>query len=170
MIPNMSTLPGRLGTLTARDVMTRAVIVLTEDESVEDAVARLKEHHITGAPVVDGTGKLVGILSLSDLVTPPGDAPSSQLVPLAHEDVTAWDLFDRGGPLDRQMGVERVSQRMSRHVASVSEESSLVEAARVMCSGHWHRVPVVDGAGSLCGIISSMDVLAALVNVADEAA
>jgi CBS-domain-containing membrane protein len=39
-----------------------------------------------------------------------------------------------------------------------------------MCDGHWHRVPVVDDAGALCGIISTMDVLAALVNAADESA
>jgi CBS-domain-containing membrane protein len=169
-MPCMSTLPGRLGTLTAHDVMTRAVIVLSQDETVEAAVARLKEHHITGAPVVDTAGKLVGILSISDLVTP--HAPQSGPVPLTHdeEDLAAWDLFDRGGPLDSQTGVERVAERMSREVAAVSERAPLVEAARVMCSGHWHRVPVVDASGGLCGIISSMDVLAAVVNAADEAA
>ena len=37
-----------------------------------------------------------------------------------------------------------------------------------MCSGHWHRVSVVDDEGALINIVSTMDVLAALVNVADE--
>ena len=175
----MSTLPGRLGTLTARDVMTRAVIVLSEDESVDEAVVRLKEHHITGAPVIDESGKLVGILSLQDIVAQPGAAsPSDRLASLGPgegvtawnlEGATAWNLFDRGGSLDSETGIERVSQRMSRQVASVAEHVSLVDTARVMCDGHWHRVPVVDSGGALCGIISSMDVLAALVNAADEA-
>ena len=49
-------------------------------------------------------------------------------------------------------------------------KAPLVEVARVMCDGHWHRVPVVDDGGALCGIISTMDVLAALVNAADESA
>jgi CBS-domain-containing membrane protein len=59
---------------------------------------------------------------------------------------------------------------MSRQVRSVPDKAPLVEVARVMCDGHWHRVPVVDDGGALCGIISTMDVLAALVNAADESA
>ncbi|HUG91290.1 MAG TPA: CBS domain-containing protein, partial [Planctomycetaceae bacterium] len=139
----------------------------------------LKENRITGAPVVDDGGKLVGILSMSDLVAPAGEPLTpSRPVPLDHaegvaawnvEGATAWELFERGGPLGTRTGVERVAQRMSRHVASVAEDATLVEAARVMCDGHWHRVPVVAAGGGLCGIISSMDVLAALVNAADEA-
>ncbi len=80
-----------------------------------------------------------------------------------------WDLFDRANQLDSDLGVERVSQRMSKQVTSVTEQAPIVEVARVMCDGHWHRVPVVDESGKLSGIISTMDVLAALVNVADEA-
>lgn len=168
----MKILPGRLGTLTARDVMTPDVVVVSEGDTVESAVAQLKSRHITGAPVVDDNGKLVGILSVADLVrqaiksAPDADAPP---VSLAHgDDVTSWDLFDRAQPLDSSAGGEQVKQRMTTSVTSVAEHAPLVEVARVMCSGHWHRVPVVDNTGGLKGIISTMDILAALVNTADE--
>ena len=167
----MSQLSGRLGSLRAQDVMTRDVIMLRESDSINYAVRSLKEHHITGAPVVDAEGRFVGILSVSDLVravpfvAPPGSPP----IALAHgNDITTWDLFDKAGPLHPDVGVERVGQRMSRQVTSVLYSAPLVEVARVMCEGHWHRVPVVKPSGALCGIISTMDILAALVNAADE--
>jgi CBS-domain-containing membrane protein len=166
-------LPGRLGTLTARDVMTGDIITVSESDTIESAVAQLKEQHISGAPVIDDRGRFVGILSLADLVVGIGGEQRSsgtQPTALAHgHDVTTWDLFDRANPLDRDIHIERVSQRMSRQTVSVAEYTPLVEVARVMCDGHWHRVPVVSDAGQLCGIISSMDILAALVNAADEA-
>jgi len=169
----MGTLPGRLGLLRARDVMTKVVITLNESDSIQSAVELLKEHHITGAPVVGDQGRFVGILSLSDLARKTTDAETADTspdAPLAHgEDTTSWELFEHALPLDEATGVEQVGQRMSRRVTSVTGDAPIVEVARAMCDGHWHRVPVVDPQGSLCGIISTMDILAALVNTADEA-
>ena len=165
----MAILPGRLGTLAARDVMTKVVIVLSESDRIGSAISKLKESRITGAPVVDDTGKFVGILSISDLLrTAPLDAEVAPTA-LAHEEGdTTWHLFESARPLTSESADERVRDRMSRRVTSISDGAPLVEVARVMCGGHWHRVPVVDDVGGLCGIISTMDVLAALVNAADE--
>lgn len=168
----MGSLPGRLGSLTAQDVMTRQIIGLLETDTLEDAVKTLKEHRISGAPVTDAGGKLVGILSITDLVGASGaGAPTTMRpIPLAedHHDTMTWDLFDRANAMESQAHAELVQQRMSRQIASVSADAPLVEVARVMCHGHWHRVPVVDENGGLCGIIATMDILAALVNVSDE--
>lgn len=167
----MTSLPGRLGTLTANDVMTKSLICVSESDNIDAALATLKSHHITGAPVVDADNKLVGILSLSDLVQTDGSAGDSGVshTPLAHGNAGAtWDLFEIAQPLDEQAGQELVRDRMSSTVTSVTQYAPLVEVARVMCDGHWHRVPVVDAAGKLHGIISTMDVLAAMVHAADE--
>lgn len=166
----MSRLPGRLGTLVARDIMTPQVFVVQEADTVDEALRVLRSHHITGAPVVDERGRFVGILSLSDLLEiPQPSATSPPPSSLAHgSDGAAWHLFDRAQPLDAQAGSASVSSRMSHRVTSVVEDAPLVEVARAMCDGHWHRVPVVNAVGALCGIISTMDVLAAIVNAADE--
>lgn len=63
---------------------------------------------------------------------------------------------------------ETVVDCMSPTVSGVSPDQLLVEVARKMCIGHWHRAPVVGADGKLVGIISTMDVLAALVNMFDE--
>jgi CBS-domain-containing membrane protein len=162
----MPDLPGRLGELQAGDIMTGAVIVVRESDSIQDAVATLRSAHITGAPVVDAAGKLVGILSIRDLIAPSSETPQ----PLSHgRDHTSWDLFDRAGSMTDEHSRQTVKDRMSTHVASVAAHATLVDVARVMCDGHWHRVPVVDRSGAIKGIISTMDVLAAVVNAADEA-
>ena len=169
-------LPGRLGQLRAIDVMTRDVVSLTENISIEIAVSQLKEAHITGAPVTSNDGKLVGILSLNDLVLLEEQADSKRGSPVAlapGADRTPWNLFQLAASInesvrDEQQKNETVGERMSTHVTSINELSTLIDVARIMCDGHWHRVPVVDAFGKLTGIISSMDLMAALVNVADE--
>ncbi len=169
----MTTLPGRLGILTAHDVMTGNVVCVREADTIDTAIDVLRANHITGAPVVDEQGKLVGILSLNDLITAPNDgsADESLPTPLAHgADRNTWDLFERTGRVIAHASEQKAGDRMSRQVMSVTENASLVDIARAMCDGHWHRVPVVDNAGSLTGIISTMDVLAALVNAHDELA
>ena len=166
----MGKLVGRLGELRARDVMTRDVIVVREADPLQTAIETLKEHHITGVPVVDAQGRFVGILSMADLVerSLPG---TDRIVCLPHgRDGASWDLFERAIVPVMDAHAELVGQRMSRRVVSVPEHLRLVDVARVMCDGHWHRVPVVTNDGNLCGIISTMDVLAALVNAAEEPA
>lgn len=166
----MAKLPGRLGSLTAQDIMTRDVITLLDSASVDIAITQLRENHITGAPVVDGVGRLVGVLSLRDLMNVArGKQRKRDPIPLAHgRDQTTWDLFAQATPLDSKLRAQTVSERMTQTVTSVTTDAPLVEVARAMCNGHWHRVPVVDEHNTLCGIIATMDILAAIVNAADE--
>jgi CBS-domain-containing membrane protein len=163
----MTVLPGRLGMLTAHDVMTRSIITLQTDERVEDAVVKLRENHITGAPVVDGSGKLVGILSISDLVDQ-SDATGGHKFHGQVEGRGTWQLFSTIDSLAKGSGGQTVGERMSSRVTSVEESTLLLDLARTMCDGHWHRVPVISAEGEVCGIVSTMDILAAIVNVADE--
>ena len=164
----MSELPGRLGTLLARDVMTSNVVTLKNSDTICAAVSTLREHDITGAPVVDDAGNLVGILSMSDLLpataaTEPRENPSGLAEP-----GMAWNLFDAAETSIKEIDEETVASRMSTVVRSVLETATLVSVARAMCDGHWHRVPVVSNSGSVAGIVSTMDVLAAMINAADE--
>jgi CBS domain-containing protein len=57
---------------------------------------------------------------------------------------------------------------MSKRVHSLLPGESLLKAARTMCEQHLHRLPVVDDEGRVVGIISTMDIVAAVVNAVDE--
>lgn len=167
----MSKLPGRLSTLSAHDIMTSKLVMLSDEESIGSAAAKLKQHGITGAPVVNEHDVPVGMLSLSDMIQGENIEASDDEdaeEPLASDDAHTWELFEHVSNQIKSDDEETVSQRMSQRLVTVTDDTPLLEIARVMCDGHWHRVAVVDATGSLCGIVSTMDVLAALINTADE--
>lgn len=160
----MPSLVTRLLTLKAIDVMTSKPVTLDATASVASAVATLERHQITGAPVVDEAGRVIGMFSLWDFVHSQTRSGRS-----ANRDPENPQLKSPEGARPPALAESvTVADWMSRTEGSVPRDQLLVEVARTMCIAHWHRVPVVMGDGQLVGIISTMDVLAALVNLFDE--
>ena len=169
----MTRLSERLATLTARDIMTEKLVLLGESDTIQHAANLFRDLHISGAPVVNAEGKPMGLLSVMDIapavlarVCIPAAAPRPQTREAEWEEVCQFLNSDSNC---REAG-ELVTKWMSRRLVSVRETTPLVEVARVMGEGHWHRVTVVDETGRLKGIVSTMDVLAALVQASDEQA
>ncbi len=137
----------RLITLKVKDVMTRNVVCVDRDQPLTEAAALFVEKRVSGAPVVDADGRCVGVLSALDYVK--------------REDHLQKTTEDGSGS-------ECVSDRMSKGVRFVRPDQTLLTAARLMCVQHVHRLPVLDADGRTDGVITSMDVVAALVNAIDE--
>jgi len=170
----MMSLSERLATLTAHDIMTEKLVLLDECDTIQHAANLFRDLHISGAPVVDAAGKPIGLLSVADIVpavTARRHAPPATPRPQSRE--SEWEeicqILNSGSRAEAGAG-ELVTRWMSRRLVSVREHTPLVDVARVMCNGHWHRVTVVDDTGRLKGIVSTMDVLAAIVHAADEQA
>lgn len=164
----MSPIPGRLGSLTARDVMSSDVLVLRDSQPITEAVQLLKSRRHSGAPVTDSRGRLVGTFSLRNLT---GVKPSSGTTPATtasemDSSVLSEAAFEK--LVKSSMKDERVCERMTENAPSVSESASLIDVARLMYDFHTHRIPVTNVGGELTGIITTMDVMAALVHTADE--
>jgi len=140
---------GRLRMLRVADVMTRDVIVVSAHQPVLDVARNFTEHDVTAAPVVDESGRCVGFFSSADSLR--RALPQGRTEPAAES--TSPALVDRF---------------MTRDVCTVSPGASLLEAARLMCNEHLHRLPVVDDNERVVGIISTMDIVAALSNAIDE--
>jgi nucleotide-binding universal stress UspA family protein/predicted transcriptional regulator len=134
-----------------RDLMTRDLAVLRADEPLTTALRKLLRHRVSGAPVVDGAGKLVGVLSEHDLL--------------------AWDqgmldllAGDPGMPpadYRRRVAMARVGDVMSRSPVTVDEDTPLDAAMRTLVHHAMRRLPVVRD-GQLVGILTRADVLRAL--------
>jgi CBS domain-containing protein len=142
-----------------RSSMTEVLSALAPDTCVAAAARLFHEQHLSGAPVVDERGHLVGVVSQTDLV----DAPRGGVVGVAH-----YYLVHGGKTLTSSIipGAEAASgvvgDCMRRDVQTVSPGSPLRDAVRVMVTHEIHRVLVVD-AGRLVGLVSTMDVLRALM-------
>ncbi len=144
----------------ASDIMTREVATVTPETRIEDLCDLFQERRITGAPVVDPEGRLVGIVSKDDvLFRGRGVASESRQT----SDIRA--LFSSGfvGFNQGSDGPATVGEIMTREVVSAQEDSAIDELCRLMWEKRIHRVPIVRGV-LLVGIVSALDVCRAVLN------
>jgi CBS domain-containing protein len=160
------------GKVLARDVMRTDVLTLLADDSIRDAAEQLEEIHASGAAVVDDSGRLLGVLTLSDIarsehVDDQGVATRlrAELEPDRSTEVEGVDedLFETDDFRDRVVGRVRIADWMSQGVTSVSPKATLAAVCRIMLDEDIHRVFVLDG-DRLCGVISTKDVVRVLAS------
>jgi CBS domain-containing protein len=148
-----------MATKTVSDVMTNDVYAFAQDTSIETAARLLVNRHITGAPVISGAGKPIGVVTIADLVDP--DRPRTQRdgYPLYYR-VADDELAEVGDDVSVTEG--QVADVMSPFVLSIESGASLTEAAHRMLSEQVHRLLVMDDT-RLVGIVTSLDLLRGLV-------
>ena len=140
--------------LPAQDVMTRDVVSVSEKALVREAVALLVGREFRALPVVDKEGRVTGVVSSGDLVERGGLGARIELL-------SAMSESARRSFLD-QLPTRRVATVMTAVPATVRTTDSLASATRLMAERRIKRVPVVDEAGQLAGILSRSDVLRAV--------
>lgn len=156
----------RLLSLRVADAMTKDIVTLAPQQTMAEAAAVFVDHGITGAPVVDDSGRCIGVLSATDFVRERLHCPTDRRIEAARQ-APAGSLFE-AVPYDLAEDADRVGERMTPAVHAVPRDASLIDAARILCDSHVHRVPVLDDEGRLQGILSSLDIVAALVNAIEE--
>ena len=119
------------------DYMSAHLITFSPDMPVLDAIHKLLENHISGAPVVDDHGSLVGMLSEKDCLK----------------------VALHAGYEDHPAGL--VSEYMAHSVDTVEANKSIVDVAKMFITGQYRRYPVIKD-NRLVGQISRRDVLKAL--------
>ena len=127
----------------AKDLMQVNVITVQDDTTLEEVLDLLMQEHISGAPVVDRDGVLVGVVSQVDVFFGGRTRPG---------------LNDGPGEGDQ---VTRVRDVMTSPPICTSEDTPVNDMAEVMCKLHIHRLPVVSS-GRLTGMVSSIDICRAM--------
>ena len=140
------------------EVMTREPITVKAETPLGEAIKILAEKRISGLPVVDDAGHLIGIISETDLmwqqagVTPPAyfvifDSVIYLKNPLEYE-----------RELHKALG-QTVGEVMSKKPITISPDKLLREAARMMRDSKIHRLPVLDDSEQVIGILSLGDII-----------
>ncbi|KRQ03172.1 CBS domain-containing protein [Bradyrhizobium manausense] len=141
----------------AHQIMSRRVVTIRPNAPVADAVKVMLAHHISGLPVVDPAGTLVGILCESDFLRRPEIGTAHErnrlLTMLRGADRTAAEFVKEHG--------RTVEQVMTRQPVSTTEQAPLVEVADMMERRHLNHVPVMRGE-RIVGIITRSDFLSAV--------
>lgn len=148
---------------TVGDVMSRDPITATPDTPLTDVIRILAERRISGLPVVDQNGKLVGVISETDLmwresgVTPPAYIMLLDSV-IYLENPARYDR-----DLHKALG-QTVGEVMSSNPMTISPDKSLQEAARLMHERGVHRLPVLDANEQVVGVLTRGDIVRAMAS------
>ena len=146
--------PGKVG-----QIMHRQVVSISADTIVGDAARLFVEHRISGAPVVDAQGKLLGVVSLVDIARALPKLRAEPVIwncrPDFYRDVWDDEVAHVSVPKECSLKVRDV---MSRNAFTVDESEPIGEAANLMLEAGIHRL-IVTSNGKMVGIISSMDIL-----------
>ena len=124
------------------ELMQKAVKTVNLDAAVNDAVVTLADSHISALPVVDGLGRMVGVISSTDILTSEAEA----------EDATAREAL---------LKESTVRDIMTLHPLTVPPDADVREAAQQMLYADVHRLFVVHGE-RVVGVISTTDIMRAV--------
>lgn len=130
--------------ITAGDLMNPEILTVDADLTVRELASYLVENEISGAPVRDEEGRIVGVVSLFDIAAVASDG----------EDDGSGGGSERDGLY--------VADIMTPVVHSVTEDATVSEVAAAMLKGHLHRL-LVTRENQAVGIISTSDLLGLLV-------
>jgi CBS domain-containing protein len=149
--------------LCASDLMTRELTVLSLQMSLREAASLLILSRSTGAPVVDGTGRCVGVLSASDFLRRASKNNNPRVPHDSHNCLepnsvlTDWQMVEL-----EKLPVEDVCHFMTPDPVTAGPETPIRSLARMMIDSHVHRVIIIDEEQQPIGIVSSSDLLAQL--------
>ncbi|HEX7614187.1 MAG TPA: CBS and ACT domain-containing protein [Thermoanaerobaculia bacterium] len=129
--------------------MSPKVITLQASDSISTAIHLMKEKRIRRIPIVNGGGKLVGIVSDRDLK----DVSPSR--------ATTLDIWELHAVLDKL----KIGDIMTKKPVTVTPDTPIERAAQVMLEKRIEGLPVLDARGTLVGILTEGDVFRALVDI-----
>jgi CBS-domain-containing membrane protein len=142
---------------TARDIMTRDIITVTRETSIQELSRIFMEKGVNGLPVVDDDGNVVGVVTQGDLI----EQKKQLHIP------TVIALFDWVIPLEsekkfeadvKRMTAARVEDIYHKGAVTVEADADLTEVATLMAEEDVHTLPVVEN-GRLVGIIGKLDII-----------
>ena len=140
------------------DVMTANPLTISPEAPLQEAIQTLAEKKISGLPVVDDKGKLVGIISESDLMWQETGVEAPPYIMFLDSVIYLQNPARHEKEIHKALG-QTVGEVMSENPLSVKPNLSVKEAARIMHEKKVRRLPVIDDKTQLVGIITQGDVI-----------
>lgn len=146
--------------LTAKEIMTKEVITVTPDTPVEKVAGILFEKKISGAPVVDDEGNLIGVVTESDLI----DQKKKFHIPTVISILDSVIFLDSAKKIEKEinkMTGALVKDISTQEPISISEDTPVDEIATIMSEKKVHTLPVLRD-GTLVGVVGKTDIIKTL--------
>jgi CBS domain-containing protein len=154
---------------TAKDIMTAKVITIGKDATIGELSRMLLKNKISGAPVVDGEGKLIGMVTDADIIT----EDMEPMFPIYFDPLIISyafiENFEKYQKDAKEYLETKVEEIMARRVKSAKKDTLVSDIARIMVKDKLNRIPVVDENNKVVGIIARADILKSMVVDAEKA-
>jgi len=141
-----------------KEIMTTELKTLSPDMSVKEALGKLQSMKISGLPVIDADGKLLGMLTEKEIL--------SYILPSYIQKVGRFIYEENPKSTKKkfaELDIVKVSQLMRKDMVVTGEETTLCEVARIILTQKIRRIPVVDKAGKMIGLVCREDVIKAFM-------
>jgi len=148
--------------LKVKDIMTKELITVSPQTEIVSAARILLEKRINGLPVIDDSGKLVGILCQSDLVAQQKSIPIPSVYTLLDSFIPLTSL-KRIDKEVKKIAALKVEQAMTPNPVTVGPETDIEDVARLMVDKKYHTLPVMEG-NKIVGVVGKEDVLKTLLS------
>ncbi len=146
-----------------KEIMVKDVTSISPETGADEALDLLEKMQISGLPVIDENGKLVGMFTEKDVL--------SYILPSYIEKVGRF-IYEENPKSTKKKFMElnkiKVRQLMRKDVVTTTEETTLCEVARIMLTQKARRIPVVDKSGKVVGIVARCDILKAFAKEAEK--
>ncbi len=137
-----------------KEIMTKDVVSVRPEEKAKDALTLLFKMKISGLPVIDAQGKLVGMFTEKDIL--------NNLLPSYIEKIGSFIYEENIKSIKKKfldLANLTVAQLMRKEVITVDEDTNLYEVAHLMLTQKVRRIPVLDKAKRVIGIVAREDVV-----------
>lgn len=142
----------------AKDIMTSEVITAPTSMSVRELARILFEKKISGVPVLEKNGKLIGVVTESDLI----DRAKKVHIPTVMALFDSFVFLENPDRLEedlKKMSAATVGDICSRKLVTVQADTRLDEVATIMAEKNVHTLPVLDEKGNIAGVIGKSDII-----------
>jgi len=147
--------------LKVKDIMTREIITVSPETEIVNVAKILLEKGINGLPVIDASGRLVGVLCQSDLVAQQKSIPIPSVFTLMESFIPLTSIKRIDKEVEK-IAALTVEQAMTPNPVTVGPETDIAEVAKLMVDKKYHTLPVMQ-AGKVVGIVGKEDVLKTLI-------
>lgn len=148
--------------LTARDIMNREMITITDEATVKELARILSIHQIGGVPVIDKNGKLVGVVTENDLIYQTKKVHIPTVITIL-DSVFYLENPDKMEEEIKKMAGIKVKDILTSSPITVTEDTPLDEIATIMAEKSVHTLPVMNKE-TLVGIIGKKDIIRTLID------
>ncbi|MFW6048980.1 MAG: HPP family protein [Candidatus Bipolaricaulota bacterium] len=141
-----------------KEIMTKDLTSVREDESLKALIYLMEKTSVSGVPVTDERGVVVGFISERDVI--------SAALPNYFEMLRTASYIPDINQLSRRLEEikgDSVSEYMVEDVITVDEDEEDIHVADLIIRNELNRVPVIDKEGMLCGVVQRIDLLGALL-------